>query len=188
MQNNETAGAIANYSEIAEALRKEIRAGACSKEGSFPSLTKIMRRAQEGFAAFSTAKALEGLRVSRDGRVAGIVRVMEPHDVAPGETFGLSVPRYWRTDYFHAELATPEAAAAGVIELSKDGKEWKKLGTLTKAGTGQMHSRLKVEDDWRLARYRNVSDKPVSLKIDLFKFDVQGADSPVDFLLEEISR
>ena len=38
--------------------------------------------AQDGFAAFSTAKALEGLRVSRDGGAAGIVRVMEPHDVA----------------------------------------------------------------------------------------------------------
>ena len=144
--------------------------------------------AQDGFAAFSTAKELEGLRVSREGRVAGIVRVMEPHDVAPGETFGLSVPRYWRTDYFHAELAEPAAVAAGVIELSKDGKEWKKLGTRTKAGTGQMHSRLKVDDGWRFARYRNASDKPVSLKIDLFKFDVQGADSPTDFLLEEISR
>ena len=94
----------------------------------------------------------------------------------------------WRTDYFHAELAEPAAVAAGVIELSKDGKEWKKLGTRTKAGTGQMHSRLKVDDGWRFARYRNASDKPVSLKIDLFKFDVQGADSPTDFLLEEISR
>ena len=144
--------------------------------------------AQEGFAAFSAAKALEGLRVSREGRVAGIVRVMEPRDVAPGETFGLSVPRYWRTDCFHAELATPEAAAAGVIELSKDGKEWQKLGTRTKEGTGQMHSPLKPEDGWRFARYRNASEKPVSLKIDLFKFDVQGADSPTDFLLDEISK
>jgi len=144
--------------------------------------------AQEGFAAFSTAKSLDGLRVSREGRVAGIVRVMEPHDVAPGETFGLSVPKYWRTEYFHAELATPEAVAAGVIELSKDGKTWQKLGTRTKAGTGQMHSRIKPEGGWRFARYRNASDKPVSLKIDLFKFDVKGADSPADFMLEEMSR
>ena len=44
MQSNVTAGAIANYSDIAEALRKEIRAGAYSRTGSFPSLTKIMRR------------------------------------------------------------------------------------------------------------------------------------------------
>jgi len=144
--------------------------------------------ATDGFAAFSAAKALEGLRVSREGNVAGIVRVMEPHEVAPGETFGLSIPAYWRSNYFHAELAEPAAVAAGVIELSKDGKEWKKLNTRTKEGTGQMHSRLKPEDGWRFARYRNASDKPVSLKIDLFKFDVEGADSPVDFLLEEISR
>ena len=144
--------------------------------------------AQEGFAAFSTSKALARLRVSREGRFAGIVRVMEPHDVAPGETFGLSVPQYWCTDYFHAELATPEAATAGVIEVSKDGKSWQRLGTHTKAGTGQMQTRLKPEDGWRFARYRNASDRPVSLKIDLFKFDVQGADSPADFLLEELSR
>ena len=77
---------------------------------------------------------------------------------------------------------------AGVIEVSKDGKSWQKLGTHTKAGTGKMHTRLKPEDGWRFARYRNASDKPVSLKIDLFKFDVQGADSPADFLLEELSR
>ena len=141
--------------------------------------------AQEGFAAFSTAKALEGLRVSREGRVAGIVRVMEPHEVAPGETFGLSIPPYWKSTYFHAELATPEAAASGVIEVSKDGTAWQKLRTRSDAA-GQMHTRLNPEDGWRFARYRNASEKPISLKIDLFKFDVQGADSPADFMLKAI--
>jgi hyaluronoglucosaminidase len=144
--------------------------------------------ATDGFAAFSTAKALDGLRVSREGNVAGIVRVMEPHEVAPGETFGLSIPSYWKSNYFHAELATPEAVSAGVIELSKDGSSWQKLGTRTKAGTGQMHTRLNPADSWRFARYRNASDKTVSLKIDLFKFDVQGADSPADFLLDEVLK
>ena len=144
--------------------------------------------AQDGFAAFSTAKALEGLRVSREGRAAGIVRVMEPHDVAPGETFGLSIPRYWRSNRFHAELASGEAVEAGVIEVSKDGRSWQKLATQTKAGAGQMLARLNANDGWRFVRYRNASDRPVSLKIDLFKFDVEGADSPVDCLLDELSR
>ena len=144
--------------------------------------------AQDGFAAFSTAKALEGLRVSREGSAAGIVRVMEPHDVAPGETFGLSIPRYWRSNRFHAELASGEAAASGVIEVSKDGRSWQKLATQTKAGAGQMLARLNANDGWRFVRYRNASDRPVSLKIDLFKFDVEGADSPVDCLLDELSR
>ncbi len=143
---------------------------------------------QEGFAAFSTAKALKNLRVAREGRAAGIVRVMEPHDIAPGETFGLSVPAQWRTRYFHADLASPEAAAAGVIELSKDGASWQKLDVGASAGSGEMQARLRPADGWRFVRYRNASGKSVAVKIGLFKFDVKGTDTTIDRLLDEIMR
>jgi hypothetical protein len=131
--------------------------------------------------AFSTAKALEGLVASRDGKYASLSRVMEAREVAPGETFGIAVPKAWTTDYFHARLGE-DAANAGVIEVSTDGSDWTRLATAN--GGGEMQSRLNPEDGWRFARYRNSSAEPVRVKIDLFKFDVKGGASVVDDLLE----
>lgn len=141
-----------------------------------------------GFAAFSTAKSLEGLQVSRDGRFAGLVRVMEQREVAPGETFGLSVPESWPTDYFHARLGTGDAVEAGAIEISKDGKSWQKLATSNNAEKGEFQTPLDPGAGWRFARYRNTSSRPVRVRIDLFKFDVHGSPSPVDAMLGALLR
>ncbi len=84
MQSNETAGAVANYSKIAEVLSKEIRAGAYSKEEPFPSLTTIMRRfgvsrpsAVRGIAELKrlglvTARKGAGTFVSQKNRTIGL--------------------------------------------------------------------------------------------------------------------
>ena len=135
--------------------------------------------------AFSTAKDLGGLKAGRDGKYAGLSRVLEQRTVAPGETFGIALPKSWATDYFHARLGSPEAVNAGVIEVSKDGRSWTRLGTHN--GGEEMQLRLNPADGWRQARYRNASAKPVKVKIDLFKFDVaNGGGSETDVLLEEL--
>lgn len=137
----------------------------------------------EAARAFSTAKSLSGLVAARDGKYVALSRVMEVRDVAPGETFGISVPKSWATDYFHARLGEA-AAKAGVIEVSKDGASWTKLATHN--GGGEMQTRLNPADGWRFARYRNASAETVGVKIELFKFDVTGSASAVDDLLGEL--
>lgn len=138
-----------------------------------------------GLEGFSTAKSLPKPMASRDGKQAGLVRVMEPKPVKPGETFGIRVPEKWDTNFFHAKLGDPAAVKAGVIELSKNGKNWTKLET-ENVGV-EMRKRLNAKDGWRWARYRNVSNAPVSLKIGLFKFDVIAPSAPIDELLEALT-
>lgn len=138
----------------------------------------------ERLEAFSTAKSFGKLTAGRDGKYAGLSRVLEPHTVAPGETFGIALPKAWATDYFHARLGSADAVNAGVIEVSKDGKTWTKLNTKNEGV--EMQLRLEPGDGWSQARYRNASAKPVSVKIDLFKFDVAGGGGPIDALLDEL--
>ena len=138
-----------------------------------------------GLAGFSDAKALPTLLASRDGKFAGLARVQEQKTLAPGESFGLRVPAKWDTNYFHAKLGENAAVKAGVIELSKDGETWTKLDT-DNSGE-QMQKRLNPKDGWRFARYRNVSSAPVSLKVNLFKFDVIAPASSIDELLDVLN-
>jgi len=97
MQRNETEGAIAGYSEIAEALRKEIRAGAYSKEGSFPSLTKIMQRF--GVSRPSAVRSIAelkrlGLVTARKGAGTFVSR--------KNRTIGLAIPGTADSEFFSA--------------------------------------------------------------------------------------
>jgi len=139
--------------------------------------------AAEGFAAFSTAKAIKNPQVAlTQNKYAGYERILEQRDVKPGETFGLSVPAGWKTDYFHAKLENPEAPKCGVIELSKDGKNWSPLKTDNHGG--EMESKLKPNDGWRFARYRNTSRKTVWVKVTQFKFDVKGVENALVQLLK----
>jgi len=139
--------------------------------------------ATEGFAAFSTAKAIRNPQVAlTQNKYAGYERILEQRDVKPGETFGLSVPASWKTDYFHAKLENPEAAKCGVIELSKDGKKWSPLKTDNHGG--EMESKLNPADGWKHARYRNTSQKTVWVKVTQFKFDVKGVADALDQLLK----
>ncbi len=139
-----------------------------------------------GFDAFSNAKGLPPLHVNREGKYAGIVRIMEMKEIKPGESFGLRVPEKWQTDYFHAKLGEVSATQAGIIEVSKNGKSWSKLNTQNNGEN--MELRLNVDDGWRWARYRNTSNKPVQLKINQFKFDVRAGSSQMDELLDEIVK
>lgn len=147
---------------------------------------KYSREASGGetVRAFSTAKSLGAPTASCDGKYATLARVMEPLEIASGEAFGISVPQTWTTEYFHARLGFAEAVKRGAIEVSRDGETWYLLNTLNR-GT-EMQGRLDIADGWRHARYRNVSDKPVTVKIELFKFDVADADDPIDVILDEL--
>lgn len=140
--------------------------------------------ADEGMRAFSKARSLRSPTVSRQGKYAMLARVMEPLAIAPGESFGISLPKSWETDYFHARLGTAEASSAGVIEVSKDGTRWTKLETRNNGG--EMQLRLNPADGWRHARYRNTSNRKVTVKLDLFKFDLASASEPIDMMIGEL--
>lgn len=140
--------------------------------------------AQSGFEAFSNARALRKPIVRRDGKYAGIVRVMEFNEIGPGESFGIRVPEKWQTDYFHAKLGDNEPVKAGVIELSKDGKTWTKLDSRNHGEN--MERPLNVAAGWKWARYRNISGRKTRVKINQFKFDVRPVASPIDELLSHL--
>lgn len=142
--------------------------------------------AQSGFEGFSNAHALPKPVVRRDGKYAGIVRVMEFNEIGAGESFGIRVPEKWQTDYFHAKLGGNEPVKAGVIELSKDGKVWTKFNSRNHGEN--MENPLNVADGWKWARYRNVSGKKIRVKINQFKFDVRPVASPIDELLDTVSK
>lgn len=142
--------------------------------------------AAAGFRGFSNARALPEPVVKLDGKYAGYVRVMEYNEIAPGESFGLQVPEKWQTDYFHAKLGDNAAVKAGVIELSKDGKIWSKLNSSNHGEN--MEKPLSVADGWKFARYRNVSDRKVRVKINQFKFDIRPVASATEELIDELLK
>ena len=139
-----------------------------------------------GMSGFTATKSMPSLMATREGKVAGLTRILELREVLPGESFGLRVPDKWETDYFHAKLGENDAVRAGVIELSKDGETWTKLVTDNRGE--EMQKRLDVKDGWHWARYRNVSASPVRVKINQFKFDVRASASPIDELLETLVK
>ena len=139
-----------------------------------------------GFRGFSDACALPEPVVRLDGKYAGIVRVMEYNEIAPGESFGIQVPAKWQTDYFHAKLGDASAVKAGVIELSKDGKVWTRLQSSNHGEN--MEKPLAVEDGWKFARYRNVSKNKIRVKINQFKFDIRPVASAVEELIDELLK
>jgi len=143
--------------------------------------------AADGFSGFSTAKAIVKPQVSLTfEKYAGYERILEPREVRSGETFGLSVPASWKTDYFHAKLENAEAPACGVIEVSKDGTRWTRLNTRNHGG--EMELPLDPADGWRHARYRNTSGRTIWVKINQFKFDVKGVERLIDRLLRDVAR
>ena len=139
-----------------------------------------------GFKGYSSVKGFPQIVVNRDGKFAGFVRIMEFHEIGPGESFTLQVPEKWQTEYFHAKLGGEEPVLSGVIEVSKDGKVWEKLQTHNHGEN--MERPLDVKAGWRHARYRNVSEKSVRVKINQFKFDVRAVASPIDLLIESIAE
>ena len=86
-----------SYQEIAEALREEIRAGAYSREGSFPSLTKIMRRfgVSRPSAVRSVAELKRlGLVTARKGSGTFVSK--------RNRTIGLAIPGTADSEFFAA--------------------------------------------------------------------------------------
>ena len=97
MRRKETAGAIASYSKIAEALCKEIRAGVYSNEESFPSLTKIMQRF--GVSRPSAVRSVAELK--RLGLVS-TRRGSGTFVAARNRTIGLAIPGTADSEFFSA--------------------------------------------------------------------------------------
>ena len=95
MRRKETAGAIASYSKIAEALCKEIRAGVYSNEESFPSLTKIMQRF--GVSRPSAVRSVAELK--RLGLVS-TRRGSGTFVAARNRTIGLAIPGTADSEFF----------------------------------------------------------------------------------------
>ncbi len=139
-----------------------------------------------GFEAFTDAKGFSVPAVKLDGKYAGMARVMEFNEIAPGESFGIKVPEKWQTDYFHAKLGGEDPVKAGVIEVSKNGIDWTKLNTHNHGEN--MELPLSAGDKWRFARYRNVSTAKVRFKINQFKFDVKSVASAIDELLIDAAK
>lgn len=138
-----------------------------------------------GLRGFSTTPSIRALNVRLESnKYAMADRILEAKTINPGETFGIVVPDTWKTDYFHSRFDSPAAIEAGVIEVSRDGNTWVKLATNNHGR--EMELRLEPKDEWRHARYRNQSAKPVSLKVELFKFDVRDIASPIDLMLQEL--
>lgn len=142
--------------------------------------------AVSGLAAFSDTKSMPSLVVGREGKIASINAVLEPREVKPGESFGLAIPKGWGATYFHARLGNENAQKKGVVELSRDGSSWT-APALTREG-GQIHGKLDPKDGWCQARYRNASDETVTVKLNLFKFDVSVETSVVDQILEALEK
>lgn len=135
--------------------------------------------------AISTVKAIKKPIATREGKFIHFQKVMEQTTIAPKEFFGLIVPKTARVNYIHARFDSDKPAEQGRIELSKDfGNTWQAFTTENKGA--DMQARLKVEDGWNAARYINTSDKPVTLKINQFKFDVDSDDELM--LMEEFVK
>lgn len=86
-----------SYRQIAEALRDEIRAGVYAKHGSFPSLTKIMRRF--GVSRPSAVRSVEELK--RLGLVTAR-RGLGTFISGQNRTIGLAIPGTADSEFFAA--------------------------------------------------------------------------------------
>lgn len=139
---------------------------------------------KDGFTAFASFKAGETLETTLEGRAAGLKRTLEPKVVPAGGAFGFKIPEAWQSEYFHARFDSFAPVGGGVIEVSRDGLTWEKLETENQGR--EMKLKLNPAKGYRAVRYRNTSSGALTLKIELFKFDVRGNLSPIDSLLREL--
>ena len=99
MQQEETTGESVSYLQVAKALRDEIRNGAYADSGTFPSLTKIMKRF--GVSRPSAVRSVAELK--RLGLV-GARKGAGTFVLAKSRTIGLALPGTADSDFFAAVM------------------------------------------------------------------------------------
>ena len=99
MQQEETTGESVSYLQIAKALRDEIRNGAYADSGTFPSLTKIMKRF--GVSRPSAVRSVAELK--RLGLV-GARKGAGTFVLTKNRTIGLAIPGTADSDFFSAVI------------------------------------------------------------------------------------
>ncbi len=130
----------------------------------------------EVYHFITNVDALKHLQVSRDGKYVKLPRILEPKTLQPGEWIGISLPNGVTATWVHFKLETPESLVQGRVQVSRDGgKTWGERSTVISGNgrNGEIEIRhIDPKDGINAVRYINVSDKPVSLTLKLFKVDV----------------
>ena len=107
---------------------------------------------------------------TKKGKFVALRKILEQVAIAPDEYVGLELPDGVFASYIHVKLDNPKASESGIIEVSCDGKSWKKQN-MRKNGQ-EMQNDLNVNDKIRFFRYRNTSGAPIVVRFNQFKFDV----------------
>lgn len=120
--------------------------------------------------------ALTNLEVVRDGIYVKLPKVHEPKTLEPGEWVGIRLPSGVTATWVHFVLDNDDAIEQGRLQVSVDGgKTWTER-SVVRRGTGragEMEIRhINPKEGINAARYINVSNKPVTITLNLFKVDV----------------
>ncbi len=132
-------------------------------------LTPVKSTVSE-YRAFSNVASLKNIEAYRDGKYVHMKRLLELIPLEPNEYIGLELPEGVFANYVHVKLDNPKASEQGIIEVSADGKKWRKQNTKNKGQ--ELESGLNVKDKIRYFRYINTSQSKIEIKNNQFKFDV----------------
>ena len=122
------------------------------------------------YKTISNVKSLKKIPAERKGKEVHIKRVLEVITLKPKQYIGLHLPSGVFAKYVHVKLDNVNASKQGVIEVSSDGKKWRKINT---QNNGQeMHTPIDFKQKIRYTRYINTSHSPVEIKLNQFKFDI----------------
>lgn len=105
----------------------------------------------------------------RDGKYVRINK-FEPVTLAPKQYVGIELPEGIYGTYIHLKLENDEASKRGFVEGSKDGVTWTRLKMEVKKD--DLQKKLNGDQKIRYFRFVNGSGKPLSIKFNIFKFDI----------------
>ncbi len=132
------------------------------------------------YKAFSNVEALKNIQAERrDKKYVHVKKILEVITLKPSEYIGLELPVGIYANYVHVKLNNPDASKKGHIELSQDGKTWKKFNTRNKGE--ELENPINLNEKIRFCRYINTSGEPIEIKLNQFKFDIPAdanANSP----------
>lgn len=121
------------------------------------------------FKVISDVKQMEKDIAQRDGKYVR-VRKYEPITLSPKQYVGIELPEGIYGTYIHLKLNNPDASKNGFVEVSKDGISWTRLKTNNNGA--ELQRGLDLKQKIRFFRYVNGSGKPMSIKLEEFKFDI----------------
>ncbi len=130
----------------------------------------------EVYHFITNVEELKHYTVSRDGIYVKLPRILEPKTLEPGEWIGISLPNGVVATWVHFLLTSKESLEQGRVQVSRDGGQtWGERSTIMRASgrEGEVEIRnIDPQDGINAVRYINVSNKPVTLTLQLFKVDV----------------